>query len=173
MAKPETGQSLPSTPPLDMLLAGPDNPDIKRRLLELQERQLAAQVALLEKQTAVADLTLRDARIKDEKKAEDERREELIRKEGAENHLRKMRMDLAVQSNCTHLHPDSGKSTLSAVRHWDQRLTINCAICQLNQTGTQAELVRKYGSLFPRQDNIGGVMAPGSYVSNGAIVGGQ
>lgn len=163
-----------ANPPIDALLAGPDNPDVKRRILELHERRMAAELALLEKQSAVADLTLRDAREKDRKKEEQERQEKVIQEEGARNSLRSTRMEQLVQDRCSHLHPDSGKSTFVGVRHWDQTITINCAICKLNATDTQANLIRKFGSqAFPKQDMIGGVMAPGSYISGGVITGGQ
>lgn len=173
MAKPDMQPNTVS-PPLEALLSGPDNPDIKRRLLELQERRMAAELALLEKQSAVADITLRKSREEEGKKEEQARQDRVIQEEGAKNSLRSLTMERHIQQRCSHLHPDSGKSTLVGVRHWDQTITLNCAICKLNDTDTQANLIRRHGvQSFPKQDMIGGVMAPGSYISGGAIVGGQ
>lgn len=172
MAKPETIQT-PAIPPMESLLAGSDNPDIKRQLLELQVQRMQAEIALFQKQSRVADIALGEAEQKASAKAEADRQSKAIQEEGAKSSLRKLRMDKFKQENCIHTHPDSGKSTLVGIRHWGNTITVNCAMCELNETGTQAELVRKYGTLFPKQDSIGGVMAPGaSYGASGVIVGG-
>ncbi|TXH45070.1 MAG: hypothetical protein E6Q97_31915 [Desulfurellales bacterium] len=172
MAKPETVQTTPVIA-MDALLAGTDNPDLKRQLLELQVQRMRAEIALFEKQSKVADIALSESEKKEAEKAEADRQSKAIQEEGAKSSLRKLRMDKFKQENCIHTHPESGKSTMVGIRHWDNTITINCAMCELNETGPQAALVRKYGTLFPKQDNIGGVMAPGaSYGASGVVMGG-
>lgn len=165
MAKPEL---TPSTPSVDALLLANDvSPELKRRLAELQIQKLQREMELLEKQSLVNDIAIRKDEEERKKIEEKERQEARMREEGAKESLRKLRMDQMVQNNCLHVNPDDGKSNLVGIRHWDGNLTINCGTCGIIVSGTKAELVKRFGTLFPKQENIGGPLPPGSYTSSG------
>lgn len=119
----------------------------------LVQSQLAK---LLEMQTKIAELELRDRETADKKKKEQIELEARARQDNAKAAHQEQERQAWIQEHCSHRKQD-GKSNLGGTWHWDRNMiSLVCGNCGMIDTGTQSSLMMKYQDRYPEPKRIGG-----------------
>lgn len=116
----------------------------------------------LELQIQREELTLAGAMKAAEAEKQVTEQAKAAQRQGAETYAAIIKAEQWRQKNCRHLQAESGRSALGALTNWDGTINVSCGSCNMIDIGTQAEMRNKYGTLYPKQENIGGPLPLGS-----------
>lgn len=124
------------------------------------EPRMSNKPSLEEIQAQIAQMDLEDKLAARRLKEEERQRDLQVRLEGAKVIKRKMAEEAALQKHCTH-QMDNGRTSWGGVRDWQGLYHMSCGRCWMRLDGTQSEVRKTLGNLFPGEERIGGPIIGG------------